>query len=1234
MERYVTGHKNSVFRGFSRFVFIFFALFLGLERGSAQTVSYILPDIGTPDLNTYVEFIGPASATGNFGTDGFYLNQDGEPVRVVCANPADSSKIVVGPIVVSWSGRMISTQVFVHPSLQPNSQDWNSLDPQYIVGLQVIVNGIPGNVSLFYIVRPGSSINVTGGGAIGGGGTMGVRSPRGGIIVESINLGDGLYTIYSGDPDPSVESNQGYLPATVISKGPVRGTGNARISVDGGRLDAGPGGGGGGGAFCDVTGDGSRGGAGFTGGGRGGKNGSGVFANSYQSPGGGTGPYINNTGASLNGVLGGTAPWYEAAGGGTGHPFGISGEGCASGDNCDPVGGYGGGSGYRQDQDGGAGGYATPGEGSSANNGGKVHGNMELVPLAGGSGGAGGNPQGISQCSGEAGGGGGALRIFGASIVSVQLTADGGSGQTLFEADGAGGSGGAVIAESKLNTSPIRISAAGGGGGTIGGAGRLRVDGPAGTIQQVPAGASFYRGISTDTSHFVARNFTLTGTGNGNNIHIYIKPENEQWRELAEISGYSGGAWSLPVNLPGNQTLYYLTAVQTVSNPNSAPLTAEPAFVFSQAAANILHYSPVPRIAADTTLQFSTIRCDTTITDTLYVRNEGDGDLTLSSAQFGAAEFSLLEPALPAVVAPGDSVRLVIRFTSSTAGVFFTDLLLANNDTATARNPFRIHLRAVKEVAAFIADPSRLFLGTIACTGFVDTTITLRNPTDTDILILEPVFSNSTTALISPPATSFPILVANRNSRDIRVRIAPRKTGLDSVLVTFNSTTEFCDVRQTMTIVWDYEDVSYSIDTSAMFRTTYCMSETRDTTYTVTNTGTTPVTFNFVGITAPFTVLSPSFPLTLNPGESRAITVRFTSASSGFITGQLTLNVQPCNETIPINLYARSEFVELSANDISFGIRQPGDLPMRMYVTVKSISSTPVTLTSGSLSFPTPFRVTGGLPATIVPGDSARIEVEFMDPGKDTSVVVELTINHTPTCNPLIVKIMGGRGEASVVLEIGKVSGGTGDHITIPVYLRNAKNLSLHGASAISTTLRLDASILYPQGATPLGTIINGERVIPLSVPLLTDANEVALRLPFVSMLGTAERTDIVPENSVGVNGAIAITELPGSFTLTDICRQGGTRLFDGSRAMQLAQNSPNPFNAVTRIEYSVIESGLVTLEVFDRLGRTVRTLVHEAKQPGTYSTVFDAADLPSGIYRYVLRTQTMSATRSMILAK
>ncbi|HEY4612310.1 MAG TPA: T9SS type A sorting domain-containing protein [Bacteroidota bacterium] len=87
-------------------------------------------------------------------------------------------------------------------------------------------------------------------------------------------------------------------------------------------------------------------------------------------------------------------------------------------------------------------------------------------------------------------------------------------------------------------------------------------------------------------------------------------------------------------------------------------------------------------------------------------------------------------------------------------------------------------------------------------------------------------------------------------------------------------------------------------------------------------------------------------------------------------------------------------------------------------------------------------------------------------------------------------------------------------------------------------------------------------------------------------------------------------------------------------QSFELAQNYPNPFNPSTVIDYSIPTGTHVTLQVFDMLGREIRTLVDGYQAAGKYRTQFDTAELPSGIYLYSLKAGAFHEVRKMLLTK
>ncbi len=86
----------------------------------------------------------------------------------------------------------------------------------------------------------------------------------------------------------------------------------------------------------------------------------------------------------------------------------------------------------------------------------------------------------------------------------------------------------------------------------------------------------------------------------------------------------------------------------------------------------------------------------------------------------------------------------------------------------------------------------------------------------------------------------------------------------------------------------------------------------------------------------------------------------------------------------------------------------------------------------------------------------------------------------------------------------------------------------------------------------------------------------------------------------------------------------------------KLGQNSPNPFNPSTKISFSIVKSGFVSLKLYDNLGRLAADLVNENLSAGSYDVTMDASTygLTSGMYYYSLEANGFNETKKMILAK
>jgi aminopeptidase N len=88
-----------------------------------------------------------------------------------------------------------------------------------------------------------------------------------------------------------------------------------------------------------------------------------------------------------------------------------------------------------------------------------------------------------------------------------------------------------------------------------------------------------------------------------------------------------------------------------------------------------------------------------------------------------------------------------------------------------------------------------------------------------------------------------------------------------------------------------------------------------------------------------------------------------------------------------------------------------------------------------------------------------------------------------------------------------------------------------------------------------------------------------------------------------------------------------------------LGQNYPNPFNSSTMIEYDLASDGIVTLDIFDILGRRVRTILNGQAAAGHYRAFWDGADdfgrpVSSGVYLYKIQASFGTDVKKMNLLR
>jgi hypothetical protein len=168
----------------------------------------------------------------------------------------------------------------------------------------------------------------------------------------------------------------------------------------------------------------------------------------------------------------------------------------------------------------------------------------------------------------------------------------------------------------------------------------------------------------------------------------------------------------------------------------------------------------------------------------------------------------------------------------------------------------------------------------------------------------------------------------------------------------------------------------------------------------------------------------------------------------------------------------------------------------------------------------------------------------------------------------------------------------------------------------------------------------------PIAIPILFLEDHIWIAEDYWIVQGVIPATNV--DLSV-INVNLPSFYIPGLITKIDTvvtynCVNSVEEALSIPNEITLSQNYPNPFNPSTTIKFSIpvilsgVDGSLVTLKIYNALGKEVATLVNEDKPAGTYEVEWNAnsvaGGLASGVYFYRLKTDSFVQTKKMILMK
>ncbi len=237
----------------------------------------------------------------------------------------------------------------------------------------------------------------------------------------------------------------------------------------------------------------------------------------------------------------------------------------------------------------------------------------------------------------------------------------------------------------------------------------------------------------------------------------------------------------------------------------------------------------------------------------------------------------------------------------------------------------------------------------------------------------------------------------------------------------------------------------------------------------------------------------------------------------------------------------------------------------------------------------------GALPGDVLPGTPSTVNLHITDDDTPTRVQMpEITLSASP--NPV----------------------NEGDPISITVSISQAL------PSAVIIPLVLTPDTAEPDDIGELASITIAANQSNATETIATNKDDDADDETFAITLGA------LPDNVLSGTPSTVNLRIMDAETVMPVETVGE----EVPATFALEQNYPNPFNPSTMIEFTLDRVQHVTLSVYDMLGQEVQVLMDGVQPADRYRVTFDASELASGTYLYVLRAEEQIAAKTMALLK
>ena len=633
---------------------------------------------------------------------------------------------------------------------------------------------------------------------------------------------------------------------------------------------------------------------------------------------------------------------------------------------------------------------------------------------------------------------------------------------------------------------------------------------------------------------------------------------------------------------------------------------------------------------------------DTVLRDTtLILQSLALGELVAANPALSNPQFSLVDPAnFPVPVPQGGNLPLLIRYRSVASGGDTLRLALPF-DADGCTDTLRLVVLAQRVDLQLTAAPTHVDMGSLLqCTSFIDTTITLAN-NSVGVVRVDSLAATQGLAHLRP---ALPFDIPAGGTRQITLRFTPQKAGLnvDSIryVVDGCSTPIEVEVRGVKTgFILSFAQSSVALP--PMLRC--AIPGTFTLPAIVRNRGNSPTPARVASVVrvsgdAAFVADPASIGATVASGDSITLPIRFTPTAVGDAAAQFAVVLQPCNDTLLLDVAARVVAPTLAASGGDFGL-----VPVRTTgrATLALTNTTQLPLQLDSLGdLPAAFRVISSqppLPRLLQPGDSVAIELEFTPTAPGSYQITPLAMFSNPCRDSVPVGLAGVGVESGEEVQFcisGRTRAIAGD--TIEVVVQATQAVQFPFPTDLAWQVRYPVAMLQFLEISPatLQAIPDGNGRLTLRLQGVSSITTQVARLRFLALTGG--NGDAVVKLDSAVSNATFL--LPTACADSALIQIGSrcvlTSIGLGKHQNALQEPIPNPANGTVTINFQQLEDARSTVSVFDASGRQLLRPLDEELPGGSYSLLLNLSDLPDGTYFYTLTAGQYQETKRMVIRR